>query len=101
MRRPPGRGAPQRWGARSSAVGLVVGGLHLSGDAAAVADLVTVVAGPGPDGTEVGLAPGALRRRARGRAASTGALGVPDPDREVVAQLGGVRRGQVDLIADA
>jgi hypothetical protein len=32
---------------------------------------------------------------------AAGALGVTDPDGEVVAQLRGVARGQVDLVADA
>src|SRR6478672_12943251 len=101
MRRPPGRGAPHRWGARGSAVRLVIGGLDLGGDPAAVADLVAVVASPRADGAEVGLAAGALGCRAAGRPATAGALGVTDPDGEVVTQLRGVVRGQVDLVADA
>src|SRR6478672_6384447 len=101
MRRPPGLGAPHRWGARGSAVRLVISGLDLGGDPAAVADLVAVVASPRADGAEVGLAAGALGCRAAGRPATAGALGVTDPDGEVVTQLRGVVRGQVDLVADA
>src|SRR5674476_1657641 len=80
-----------------SAVGLVVGSQDVSGDAAAVADLVTALARPLPDRAEVATTRTSGPCLARALAAA-GATSMSHPRAEVVAQLLGVCCGQVDLV---
>src|SRR5690606_28099176 len=71
-------------------------------DAAAVADLVTVLAGPLADLRELGAVGGRAATRGPAGARRTGGLAaVPDPRGEGVAQLSSVGGGDVDLVRDA
>src|SRR5450759_3809866 len=85
----------------ASAVGLVIRGQDASGDAASVADLVTVLARPLPDCAQVATTLATSRPRLARALASAGATGMAHPRGEVVAQLLGVGCGQVDLVGDA
>src|SRR5512135_3633729 len=83
------------------AVGGLVGGDHVGGDAAAFADLVAVVPGPLPDRLGVLAGLPRLPRRAApaaGLAAITHPPSVRPVGGEELLQLGGVRLGQVDLV---
>src|ERR1035438_10685276 len=82
-------------------MGLVVGREDARGDAATVADLLTVLARPLPDCAQIAatLTSGSPCLARALTAAGTASMVLPGL--EVVAQFLGVSRGQVNLIRDA
>src|SRR5512142_3507119 len=82
----------------SPAVGGLVGGHHVGGDAAVVADLVAVVPGPPPD--RLSVLPWRAASAA-GPATITHPPGMRQVGRQELLQLGGVRLAPLDLIVAA
>src|SRR5580765_8751345 len=96
---PGSAGIRGRQVALGSGAGLVVCRLHVGRDPAALADGIAVGPGPLADRADIATA-AALAGDRLGRLAATGTGGETDPGRKAVAQLVGIARGEVDLVAD-